>query len=315
VHNIAAATMVTMVAEAHVMVVPAQIDDWYVEHPPQCPVSRYSARELERWEEGSPCDYWTLEDGCEDRITGWSLAPGRYEVDFDCDVEYHGVDDFTYAWWLTTRPIGDDVAVAATVTPTPVVTAPVAVETTEPFEPVPRRLHHGGHHLRSIGELKTAVLLDLLGVRWAYEWKQFHLADGTLYTPDFLVPGGEYGPVLEVKPRELVREIASALGMPRVGTGKLGAIEHYDVERAPVTVATLPAPIRKPALLAQLIERDVWLVGGHPRSNQPYIAFHPDSTASMSRQCPLYARHELLDETERIVRERRSWADDHGTGG
>jgi hypothetical protein len=299
-----------MATEAHVMVVPPQIDEWYIEHPPECPVSRYSARELERWEEGVPCEYWTLDpDGCEDRITGWPLAPGRYEVELDCDVEYHGVDDFTYAWWLNVRPVGtgDDVPPVAA---PPADTGPDAL-----FEPVPRRLHHGGHHLRSLGELKTAVLLDLLGVRWDYEWKQFRLADGTLYTPDFLLPDGEYGPVLEVKPREVVREIAGHLGMPRVGSGKLGAIEHYTVERAPVMVTTLPAPIRKPALLAQLIDRDVWLIGGHPRSNQPYVVFHPDSTASMSRQCPLYARHEVLDETERIVRTRRSWADDHERSG
>lgn len=54
-----------------------------------------------------------------------------------------------------------------------------------------------GRRFRSRLEARWAVFFDALELSWEYEPQGFHLSDGSLYLPDFLIAGGVWA---EVKP-------------------------------------------------------------------------------------------------------------------
>lgn len=256
-------------------------EDWWIEHPSDCLVSTLSWRELERLDE-TPCEFVEVHS-LEATVVGWPLTPGRYTLTSDVHVEYEGPDDYSVVGWFDA------------------VRLPDLVKNETPFAPEAKRVSYGGNLLRSLGELKIAVLLDVLGVRWKYEHQLYQLPNGTLYLPDFHLDDSRFAAVIEVKSEKRTRDLAVALGMPAVSSGLLGPTDRFTVGPVPFNRDQLPVDLLKPALLASVINDDVWVVGGRPRSNQPYVAFHPDGRASMSRQCPLYADHGALDETARIV--------------
>lgn len=57
---------------------------------------------------------------------------------------------------------------------------------------------YNGHHFRSRLEARWAVFYDELGIKWVYEPETFEFPDGTLYLPDFYLPG--IGAYVEIKP-------------------------------------------------------------------------------------------------------------------
>ncbi len=60
-----------------------------------------------------------------------------------------------------------------------------------------------GYRFRSRLEARWAVFFDALGVKWEYEPEGYHLSDGSMYLPDFWLPGFHLpsGTYVEVKPQ------------------------------------------------------------------------------------------------------------------
>jgi len=69
---------------------------------------------------------------------------------------------------------------------------------------VGKKCEYRGHVLRSSYELRFAVALDRLGVRWQYESTRFNMGDRRRYTPDFYLT--DYDTHIEVKGYLTARE-------------------------------------------------------------------------------------------------------------
>jgi hypothetical protein len=91
---------------------------------------------------------------------------------------------------------------------------------------------YAGHRFRSRLEARWAVFFDALGITWQYEPQGYELSDGTLYLPDFFLPGfhnRERGIWVEVKPedghfgkawrfsKEIGTDMLLAAGLPSTG--------------------------------------------------------------------------------------------------
>lgn len=61
---------------------------------------------------------------------------------------------------------------------------------------------YAGHRFRSRLEARWAVFFDALCIKWEYEPEGYHLSDGSMYLPDFWLPGFHLagGTFVEVKP-------------------------------------------------------------------------------------------------------------------
>lgn len=150
------------------------------------------------------------------------------------------------------------------------------------------RAHYGGNYLRSGNELRIATLLDAHGVKWRYEPKKVQLGSDVAYIPDFIVdPKSGWGPWLEVKEAKKVRLLAESFGMPPWHDEM--PLDSYEVRNVRFDPELLSQDIAKPQLLSIHVSEDVWVLPGKTGFNQPYVVFHPDGTASASRQCPIFA--------------------------
>jgi hypothetical protein len=92
---------------------------------------------------------------------------------------------------------------------------------------------YAGHRFRSRLEARWAVFFDELRIAWQYELQGFELSDGSLYLPDFFLPGfddRERGLWVEVKPeagdfskakrfsKDIGTNLLMAAGIPSTGT-------------------------------------------------------------------------------------------------
>lgn len=59
-----------------------------------------------------------------------------------------------------------------------------------------------GYRFRSRLEARWAVFFNEIGIKWEYEPEGYHLSDGSMYLPDFWLPGFhlKHGVFVEVKP-------------------------------------------------------------------------------------------------------------------
>ena len=267
-------------ASAHVLVVTSEPDSSldgeplaWVEHPESCWVHGKTARDIEIAESmtGMPvCELidayellWTIGD--------WPLPPGRYIVSVDFEVS-GGRDGAEAHAFLRTEPFPE--------------TEPEPEFTIEPV-----RLVYGGAHMRSLHEVTVAALLDTWQIEWLYERSPLPTTAGT-YVPDFFLGDRPpwLPPIIEVKPKKVVMDLAEALGMPSWDATRMRD-RPGDFNVGPVSVdpGLLDSHrLRKPFALANERGVPVWVVGDIG-TNQPYVVFHGGGTASVSRQCPLFA--------------------------
>jgi hypothetical protein len=171
----------------------------------------------------------------------------------------------------------------------------------------PLEMHYGGYRLRSRNELEIAALLDVHKVQWRYEPKQVLLPNGQRYLPDFLLleHPEELPDIIEVKDATKVKALAQSLGMPPWADSD--DLSSYTVGPVTVEINRLDNDIRKPHLLAQQQNSDVWVVPGKTGPNQPYVIFKPDGTAHASRQCPLFQNTSKRDEAHYIANAFTAW--------
>lgn len=186
------------------------------------------------------------------------------------------------------------------------------------------RLQYGGYLLRSLMELRVAVLLDLWQIPWQYEPMSITTPVGR-YVPDFKLQPTEAAPWvpdwIEVKGADVLQAASAALGLPawgaawkqgerwkatRPGQKRAGFGIVSDVEQPDMRLPGL-APLVKPAALATTGCR-VWVVG-NPKTNSLVVRFK-EERARVDRDCELYRPEDagmgyLIDRADAVIRTLR----------